>query len=85
MERELVEKLAEAAHDVWMGGKLRDGWTYAAETNKSEKKHSCLVPYNQLSDADKQSDRDLVLGIPDILHKAGYTIVTEAWYNEQKL
>ena len=64
------EKLAEAAHIVWMNGKLRDGWQYAPETNKPNKKHSCLVPYSKLSEADKQSDRDLVAGIPEIIRIA---------------
>ena len=70
-----IEDMAEAAHRIWMEGKLRDGWTYAPVTDKAAKQHSCLVPYDQLSEADKESDRDLVRGIPDILSAAGYSIV----------
>lgn len=70
-----IEALAEAAHEVWMEGKIRDGWSFDYETNKDLKRHACLVPYKELSGRDKQSDRDLVLGIPDILDKAGYRIV----------
>jgi hypothetical protein len=69
-----IEEMAEAAHQVWMEGKLRDGWTYAPITDKAAKQHSCLVPYSELSESDKQSDRDLVRGIPDILAKAGYEL-----------
>jgi RyR domain-containing protein len=69
-----IEDMAEAAHQVWMEGKLRDGWTYAPVTDKVAKQHSCLVPYAELSEADKDSDRDLVKGIPDILAKAGYVL-----------
>ncbi len=85
MNPELVERLAAAAHEVWMDGKIRDGWVVAAETDKAAKKHACLVPYDQLSEADKQSDRDLVIGIPRILEKAGFTIVDKAWYEAQKV
>jgi len=74
MNLELIEKLAEAAHDVWAEGKFRDGWVYAVDTDKPNKKHACLVPYDELSEADKQSDRDLAVGIPAILKKAGYEI-----------
>lgn len=69
-----IEDMAEAAHQVWMEGKIRAGWTYAPVTNKDAKQHSCLIPYAELSEADKESDRDLVRGIPEILERAGYAI-----------
>ena len=70
-----LEELAEAAHEIWMDGKLRAGWKFALTTNKELKQHSCLVPYSELSESDKESDRDLVRGIPTILAKAGYNMV----------
>jgi len=69
-----IEDMAEAAHQVWMEGKINAGWTYAVVTDKAAKQHSCLVPYSELSEADKESDRDLVRGIPAILEKAGYEV-----------
>lgn len=72
---DVMERLAEAAHKVWMDGKLRDGWKYGPVTDKPKKIHSCLVPYNQLSETDKESDRDMVRGIPKILAAAGYKMV----------
>ena len=77
IDKETMERLAEAAHKVWMDGKLRDGWEYGSVTDKARKIHSCLVPYNQLSEADKESDRDMVRGIPSILAAAGYRMVKE--------
>lgn len=75
LEPDVMEKLAAAAHKVWMDGKLRDGWKYGTVIDKPNKIHSCLVPYDQLSEVDKDSDRDMVRGIPKILAAAGYTIV----------
>lgn len=75
INKETMERLAEAAHKVWMKGKLRDGWRYGSITDKEKKIHSCLVPYSQLSEADKESDRDMVRGIPSILAAAGYKMV----------
>ncbi len=75
IDRETMERLAEAAHKVWMDGKLRDGWVYGPVTDKARKIHSCLVPYNQLSEADRESDRDMVRGIPSILAAAGFRMV----------
>jgi hypothetical protein len=75
MTPEVLETLAEAAHDVWIESEIAEGFTYAPETDKANKKHACLVPYAQLSETDKESDRALVRGIPAILAKAGYAIV----------
>jgi len=75
IDPEMLEVLAEAAHKVWMEGKIRDGWKYGPVTDKVKKIHSCLVPYDQLSEADKESDRDMVRGIPKILAAAGYKMV----------
>jgi hypothetical protein len=75
LDEKTVERLAEAAHEVWMEAKLRDGWTHGPKTDKSRKIHSCLVPYYQLSEADKESDRDLVRGMSKILAAAGYRMV----------
>lgn len=75
IDKETLERLAEAAHTVWMDGKLRDGWKLGPVIDKPNKIHSCLVPYDQLSEVDKESDRDMVRGIPRILEAAGYSIV----------
>jgi hypothetical protein len=58
-----------------MDGKIRNGWEYGPITVKDKKIHSCLVPYDQLNELDKESDRDLVRGIPEILAIAGYKMV----------
>lgn len=75
LDQETLEKLAEAAHNVWMEGKLRDGWKYGPVTDKTKKTHNCLVPYSELTDADKESDRNMVRCIPRILAAAGYGMV----------
>ncbi|MCK9603414.1 MAG: RyR domain-containing protein [Candidatus Omnitrophica bacterium] len=72
--KKMLEQLAKAAHQVWMEGKIRDGWKYGPVTDKGKKIHSCLVAYEKLSELDKESDRDLVRGIPRILAIAGYEI-----------
>lgn len=75
LDPETLEKLAEAVHQVWMEGKLRDGWIQGDTIDKEKKIHTCLVPYNQLSEVDKESDRDIARAIPRILDIAGYKIV----------
>lgn len=74
IEPELMEQLAEAAHNIWMDEKLRDGWRYGPEIDKEKKLHNCLIPYKKLSEDDKESDRDMVRGIPRIIALAGYKL-----------
>ncbi len=71
---EQLEQLAEAAHDIWADGKRAEGFVYGPTTDKAAKIHACLIPYAELSETDKESDRALVRGIPAILARAGYRI-----------
>lgn len=70
-----VEKLAEMEHERWMQEKLDAGWKYAKTTDKAKKLHQCLVSWDELPQDEKDRDRVLVIGIPRILAKAGYTMV----------
>jgi hypothetical protein len=62
-------------HERWMNLKLAKGWKYASETDKEKKLHSDIVPWEELSDFAKKKDFEFVLAIPQILAKAGYTVV----------
>ncbi len=75
LDKNEFERLTWAAHTVWMEGKLRDGWKYGLVIDKENKIYSCIVPYDQLSEADKESDRDMIRSIPKILSAAEYKII----------
>lgn len=71
----LAEVIAQNVHEVWSAGRIAEGWTYGAERNDVEKKHPCLVPYEELSEAEKEYDRNtsqetlkLILKLGGILH-----------------
>jgi hypothetical protein len=70
-----LERLAEEEHERWMESKLDDGWTQGPATDRKKKTHKCLVPWAKLPEEEKQKDRDLVRGIPEILTRAGYAVV----------
>ena len=71
---ELTELLAKNTHDVWAVGRYAQGWTYGAERNDEEKKHPCLVEYEELSDDEKSYDRNTALETLKCIFKLGYTI-----------
>ncbi len=71
---ELTEKLAEAVHDVWAGQRRSSGWTYGPRRDDRRKRHPNLVPYAQLSEAEKEYDRATALGTLKLVLALGYRI-----------
>ncbi len=70
----VLEKLAGAAHEVFCEGRRRAGWRQGPRNDKA-KKHPLLVPYNQLDEVYKESNRRMVRTIPMKLSAAGYVMV----------
>jgi hypothetical protein len=70
----LRERLAEHAHDVWARQRLRDGWTYGPTRDDATKRHPCLVPYAQLSDSEKEYDRQAAIETLKAILALGYQI-----------
>ena len=70
----LVEALAENVHDTWAKGRMDDGWTYGPERDDAKKHHPCLVPYNELSESEKEYDRNTAISTLKFIVKKGYGI-----------
>lgn len=73
----LVEQMAKNVHEVWAQSRIEQGWSYGAERNDALKLHPCLVPYEQLSEEEKQYDRDTALTTLKLVHKLGYRLIKE--------
>ena len=58
-----------------MHEKVDAGWKFAEETNESKKRHNGLVPWEDLPREETDKDYIMVKGIPQILARAGYTMV----------
>ena len=71
---ELTERLAEHAHDVWANQRIADGWTFGPERNDTRKEHPSLVPYDQLTESEKQYDRNAALETIKAILALGYTL-----------
>lgn len=71
---ELTERIAENVHENWSAGRIADGWVYG-ETRDDEKKTTpCLVPYSELSDAEKEYDRTTAIQTLKLIVALGYKI-----------
>ena len=73
---EEVEALAIKEHDRWVEDLQRDGWRPTNGTKDPKRKlHPLLVPWDQLSEDDKNRDRDPVREVPAMLAQAGFRLV----------
>jgi ryanodine receptor 2 len=72
---DLTEKLAENAHDHWAAQRFSQGWTFGPNRDDTQKKHPCLVPYNELPDSEKQYDRLAAMETLKAILALGYRIV----------
>ena len=71
----LAEEIAKNVHDVWSEGRINDGWKYGEERNDAEKLHPCLVPYEELTEAEKEYDRNTSQETLKLIMKLGFKIV----------
>lgn len=70
----LVEKMAKNVHEVWAQSRMSQGWTYGKVRNDEQKKHPCLIPYEELPEEEKVYDRNTALETLKLITKSGFKI-----------
>lgn len=71
---ELLEAMSKNVHEVWAEGRISEGWTYGEVRNEILKKHPCIVPYENLSELEKDYDRRTATATLKFIIKNGYNI-----------
>lgn len=74
----LTERLAESTHDIWAQQRLKEGWTYGPKRDDSAKTHPGLVPYAELSESEKDYDRNTATQTLRAILALGYSIIPPA-------
>ncbi len=64
---EQMEALARMEHDRWMADKVLQGFSYGELTDKKQMTHKCIVPWDKLSEEDKEKDRAHIRDIPKLM------------------
>lgn len=72
--RNLTERLAENAHDHWALQRMSEGWRWGETRNDQARTHPNLVPYDELSDSEKEYDRKTAMETLKAILKLGYRI-----------
>lgn len=72
---ELAELLSKNTHEVWAVGKLKEGWTYGPIIDSDLKQHPSLIPYEELSEEQKDYDRNTSIETLKVLISLGFEII----------
>ncbi len=70
----LLEELARNTHDVWAQQRLADGWSYGAARHDARREHPGLVPYEDLSEEEKDYDRNTAREVLKVILASGFSI-----------
>lgn len=71
---ELTETLGENIHEVWAEKRLAEGWKYGESRSDARKEHPCLIPYEALSEIEKEYDRNTAMETLKVILKLGFMI-----------
>ena len=70
----LIEEMAKNVHEVWAKNRISEGWTYGPVRDDVNKKHPCLVPYEELPESEKEYDRATSQETLKLILKLGFEI-----------
>ena len=71
----LAEEIAKNVHEVWAEGRMKDGWRYGEKRNDVGKRHPCLMPYEELTEKEREFDRNTSQETLKMIIKLGFKIV----------
>jgi class 3 adenylate cyclase/tetratricopeptide (TPR) repeat protein len=71
---ELTELLAKNTHEIWARQRLSERWHYGAHRDDERREHPGLVSYEELSEVEKQYDRNTALETLKTIISLGYRI-----------
>jgi RyR domain len=84
-QTQLREILAEKVHDNWAATRFAAGWSPGPHIDDDKKTHPCLVPYAELSEEDKNIDRNVVVTIFYEMRKRGYRVLPPGATDKQAI
>ncbi len=71
---EEIGLMAVMEHDRFVKERKRDGWVKGPVKDNEKKTNPTLIPWDELSEEDKDKDRDAIKNMPQILADAGFKV-----------
>jgi hypothetical protein len=72
-----IDILARKEHERWSAEMRADGWHYGLQANPKKKTNPDLQPWEKLTDAEKQFNRELVRVLPELVASVRLQITTQ--------
>lgn len=72
--REEIEEMARMEHERFVRERLHAGWVYGDAKDLAKRISPTLVPWNELSEEEKEVDRNLIRVLPRFLARVGFQI-----------
>lgn len=69
-----LERLSIREHSRWMSERLQNGWTFGEKRDDARKLHPMLIPWEQLSELEREKDRDAIRNLPKLVEKANFRV-----------
>lgn len=70
----LAEQMAKNVHEVWSQSRIDQGWTWGEKRDDTLKTHPDLVPYEDLTEEEKDYDRNTSIETLKLILKLGFNI-----------
>ena len=71
----LSEIIARNTHEVWAQARMKQGWRWGKAKDNDKKTHPDLVPYEALSETEKDYDRNTSNQTIKLILSLGYSII----------
>ena len=69
-----IEFIAKGVHEAWQQERTGQGWKYGETTDRARKTHESMIPYEDLTEDEKDLDRRTVKQVIEMLVSLGYRI-----------
>lgn len=74
IDARMIEPLAAAEHRRWIASRTIAGWRFGETHSESERTHPSMVPWANLTEADREKDRAVIRQMPTVVHTAGHSL-----------
>ena len=70
----LIEHLAKNNHEIWAQQRIKEGWIYGPKRNDEGKQHPDLIPYDELTESEKDYDRNSARETIKVIISLGFNL-----------
>lgn len=74
IDLQMIEPLAAAEHRRWVASRTIAGWRFGETHSESERTDPSMVPWANLTEADREKDRAVIRQMPTVVHTAGLSL-----------